>query len=309
MGDTEIQARVRSELLSWTDPRPPVDVGLAARLRASLHAGLAKVAVPDGQQLFLGKTALASLVCDGRYLDLGEQPFRWSAPMLRGTLAHKAIETDWRTGRSSSAEACVEWAWTELAQVNGSMAEALNDLDEMGGRVLRSEAEQDVLDMRAAWPVMPTSVEVRFEPALRLTSADGRIAIQGRPDLVLGRLDPDVSRMLVLDFKTGMPRPDTELQEARLYALLATLRYGVAPFRWGVYNVPEGSWVTEDLDEEALRSAVRRVVDGALRAAELSFGNVGEADQSLVAGPWCNWCGREPFCDTARDWARQRENA
>jgi hypothetical protein len=265
--------------------------------------------VPDGRQLFLGKTALASLVCDGRYLDLGEQPFRWSAPMLRGTLAHKALETDWRTGRTSSASACVEWAWTELAQVNGSLADALNDLDEMGARVLRSEAEQDVLDMRAAWPLMPQAVEVRFEPALRHTSADGRVAIQGRPDLVLGRLDPDVSRMLVIDFKTGAPRPDTELQEARLYALLATLRFGVAPFRWGVYNVPEGSWVTEDLDEEALRSAVRRVVDGAARAAELSFGDVPEADLSLVAGPWCRWCSREPFCETARDWARERESA
>lgn len=309
MGDTEVQARVRSELLSWDQPRPPVDPGLAARLRASLQAGLAKVVVPEGEQLFLGKTALASLVCDGRFLDLGEQPFRWSAPMLRGTLAHKAIETDWRTGRESSADACVQWAWSELAQVNGSLADALNDLDEIGARVLRSEAEQDVLDMRAAWPQMPSSVEMRFEPALRVTSADGRIAIQGRPDLVLGRLDADVSRMLVLDFKTGTPRPDTELQEARLYALLATLRYGTAPFRWGVFNVPESSWVTEDLDEEALRSAVRRVVDGAARAAELSFGSVAEADQSLVAGPWCSWCSREPFCDAAQERARERANA
>ncbi|HEX9766834.1 MAG TPA: PD-(D/E)XK nuclease family protein [Nitriliruptorales bacterium] len=301
MDDTESQARVRAELLAWTQPRPVVDGGLPDRLRGALQAGLAGVNVPDGRQLFLGKTALAALVCDGRFLDLEEQPFEWTVPLLRGTLAHKAIETDWRTGRSETAGACLDWAWNELAQVKGGLADALNDLDDTSRRVLRSEAEQHVGDMRAAWPVLPAGVEARFEPTLRHTSADGRIAIQGRPDLVLGRIDHERARMLVLDFKTGMPRPDAELQEARLYALLTTLRYGVPPFRWGVYNVPEATWITEDLDEEALRSAVRRVVDGANRAAELSFGAVREQDLSLTAGPWCNWCGREPFCDTARE--------
>ncbi|MDX1510595.1 MAG: PD-(D/E)XK nuclease family protein [Nitriliruptorales bacterium] len=299
--DTGPQARVRAELLAWTSPRPVVDHGLADRLRGALQAGLAGVPVPEGQQLFLGKTALAALVCDGRFLDLEEQPFAWTTPMLRGTVAHKAIETDWRTARSQPAATCVEWAWEELAQVNGSLADALNDLDETGRRVLRGEAEQHVLDMRAAWPVLPPGVEVRFEPTLRHTSGDGRVAIQGRPDLVLGRIDPEHARMLVLDFKTGVPRPDAELQEARLYALLTTLRYGVPPFRWGVYNVPENSWVTEDLSEEALRSAVRRVIDGAVRAAELTFGTVREQDLRLVAGAWCNWCGREPFCEAARE--------
>lgn len=302
--DTAEQARVRGELLGWTAERPVVDGGLADRLRASLQAGLAGVRIPESQQLFLGKTALAALVCDGRFLDLEEQAFAWSLPLLRGTLSHKAIETDWRTGRAESADACVEWAWKQLAQVNGSLADALNALDETSGRVLRSEAEQHLLDMRAAWPLLPPGVEVRFEPTLRHTSSDGRIAIQGRPDLVLGRIDHERARMLVLDFKTGSPRPESELQEARLYALLTTLRYGVPPFRWGVYNVPEASWISEDLDEEALRTAVRRVVDGATRAAELTFGSVPEPKLSLTAGPWCNWCGREPFCDAARERVR-----
>src|SRR5690606_18006321 len=141
-----------------------------------------------------------------------------------------------------------------------------NALDEPSERVLRGEAEQDLLDLRAAWPVLPPSVDVRFEPTLRVTSADQRVVVQGMPDLVLGRIDPDRARMLVLDFKTGQARPEAERQEARFYALLATLRWGVPPFRWGVYNVPENRWTVEDLDEQLLRSAVRRVVDGALRA-------------------------------------------
>jgi flagellar motor protein MotB len=93
---TPAQQRVWHGLLAVGRPRPLADPDRAGELRSRLEAATADVAalVPDGACLWLNKSALAALECDGRFLDREATPFVWSAASVRGQLAHIAIEID-----------------------------------------------------------------------------------------------------------------------------------------------------------------------------------------------------------------------
>lgn len=295
---TPAQRRLVDELLAWSDPRPTADLELAPRLRALLESGIEPHldGIPDGEQIFVGKSGLEATVCDGRYLDLLTDDFTWNAPVVRGKLAHRAVELDWRTDRVASPDQIVGRAWEEMATDTGSLPDFLNGLTTLERRELAHQAEQLLTEFRDTWPVLPAVAHPRLEATIRVTLGEGKVVLSGTPDLTLGRVCEDVCRMLVVDFKTGIRRPELERQELRFYALLATLKYGVAPFRWASYYVTEGAWDLEDLSADLLETAVRRVVDGVGRMVRLRFHTPSEDALRLRGGSWCRFCGRAPTC-------------
>ena len=300
---TPAHERLVSDLLAWDAPRPLGDPRLRDHLLDELESGLAEVAdrVPAGERLFLGKSSLGALVCDGRYLDQRDSPFSWSTQLAGGKLAHRAIELDHAVRREPPPDEVVAHAWHEAVTVGDSLADWLNGLGPLEASTLRHTTEQRVTDFRDTWPILPAQAHLRLEHRIDATLAGGRVLVRGTPDMTLGGVRDDRCRMLLVDLKTGRRNPLAERQDLRLYALLATLKYGLPPFRWATFYVSEGAWDVEDLDPQLLHGAVRRVVDAARRAVELEYDRPDEGALRLVGGAWCRYCGRRPGCPAAPD--------
>jgi hypothetical protein len=293
--DTPAQQRLRDELLAWDAERPAVDPGLASRLRAALEQGVAEVLdehdVGD-ERLWVSKSALDRLACDGWWVDRRETGFTPSSAMVAGVLAHRAIELDQGSGRRHGPDVLVRRAWDELATDAGAMADHANGLDALDADMLRDDVLQLLTDHRDTWPLLPVAAHVRTEQQVRVRLAAGRVVLLGAPDMTIGSVRDDRARMLLVDLKTGMRREQQERQDLRFYALLLTLKYGQPPFRWASYYVAEGGWDAEDLDEQLLWTAVRRTVDGVRQAARLLTGG----DLHLRPGGYCRFCSRRDDC-------------
>ncbi len=218
-----------------------------------------------------------------------------------GKLAHRAIELDHAVRRDTAPDEVVARTWHETVTARDGLADWLNALDDIEAARLRHVAEQRVTDFRDTWPVLPPQAHLRLEHRIDATLAGGRVLVRGTPDLTIGGVRDDRCRMLLVDLKTGRRNPVAERQDLRLYALLATLKYGLPPFRWATYYVSEGAWDAEDLDPRLLQGAVDRVVDSARRAVELEFHRPAEADLRLVGGAWCRFCGRRDTCPAVPD--------
>jgi hypothetical protein len=108
----------------------------------------------------------------------------------------------------------------------------------------------------------------------------------------------------VLELKGGQERPEQE-DDVRFYALVMALTQGVPPFRVVNVNLRAGSCRVQEVTEDLLRSAVRRVADGAVSAAEVLQGR----EPRLHGGPWCRWCPRSQTCpvSTVREGAAAAE--
>lgn len=302
---TPAQELLVSDLLGRGVDRPPVDLDLARDLRARLEEAVEAHAegIPDGEDLWLGKTALSALACEGRFVDLQDDEFAWSVPMVRGKLSHKALEVDWHVQRSLDTRATAQRAMDLLVDEGGSLGPFLEELDDTDRALLVGEAAAFVSEFRDTWPTLPPGSNARLEQSMRVRLADGRIVLAGTPDLLLGTANAREARMLLVDFKTGMRRPMSERQDLRFYGLLATLKYGVTPWRWATYYVAECAWDAEDCSADLLATAVERVADAVRRAVRLRWHRPADDQLVLSAGPACDWCGRADDCPAkaARD--------
>lgn len=303
---TPAQTRVRDELLAWGAERPVVDPDLALELRAALEEGARAVFerhghdVGDGGRdryddtVWVSKSRLDRLVCDGLYRAALEEPFTYNAAIAVGTISHRAIELDHATRRAHTPEQVVAKVWHEVVtQPGDQLAVFANGLDDMAAAGLRQEVEQLLTEHRDVWPPLPSQLHVRMEQQIRVELLGGRVVLLGTPDLTLGRVRDDRARMLLVDLKTGFRRPEVERQELRFYALLLTLKYGQPPFRWAAHYVAEGAWDVEDLRPELLDTAVRRVVDSIDQAVRLAEE---DAEERLRTGRWCRFCPRRDSC-------------
>jgi hypothetical protein len=299
---TEAQRRVARELFLTGQPRPHVDAAQAPRLRQWLEQATAAAAqiVPAGQGLVLGKSALDALDCDGRFLDREDSGFEWNTAMLRGQLAHSAVAADHWGERARTVPEVVDHAWREFATRGSAAGTFLATLGGAEADALRGDACTLVTEFRDLFPPLPATAAVRAEPTLEVALHDRRLRLRGQPDLVLGASDADRRRMLLLDLKTGQSNPLRDRAEMRFYALLATLKYGVAPFRVATFYLDGGTWDAEDVDDDVLEAAARTVADKAERAARLTYRRPPEEELRLVAGAACRWCSRAPTCPLAQ---------
>jgi hypothetical protein len=306
-----VQRRILDELLCVGTPRPPADETLADRLDEELLDLTApgRDLVPPGERLFLSKSRLDALSCDGRYLDLAETPFEWSPAIVRGQLAHGGIDLDLAGRQTRDAAALIDHAWEQLATSGTSAGDFLASLGGVEADDLRAQARRIVLDFRDQFPHLPEEWHPRTEQALRRQLHDGRVVVQGKPDLQVGRPTVDRRRMLLVDLKTGGRHPLRHRADMRFYALLATLKHRVAPFRVATYYLDEADWDAEDVDEDVLRAALRHLAEGVNRAALLEYGRPDEAYLRLLPGPQCNWCGRASSCPAKAHADAERADA
>jgi hypothetical protein len=300
-----VQRQVLEDLLAVDAPRPLADPGAGPRLRAQLDAGLAEVAplLPHAHApLIVGKSMLDTLNCDGRFLDRLETPFTWAPAMVAGTLAHTGIAVDLAGGWVREPGEIVRHAWRAFATSGTPAGRYLAELEGTEADALRGRALNLIIEFRELFPPLPDWVTIRAEPDLAALLLDGRLALRGKPDLAIGRaLHAGRRRLLLVDLKTGRRNPLRDRADMRFYALLTTLKYGVAPFRVATFYLDEAGWDAEDVDTDVLEAAARTVIDKTARAVRLVYARPPDGELRLVPGHSCHWCGRFASCPERTD--------
>jgi hypothetical protein len=313
---TPTQQRVWDDLLDPGGRRPSVDPGLAGRLRQALESeatdALERVGAPgstgapgwlagrDPVVLVVSKHLLSQVhQCERQLLASERVGFEWSATIVQGMLAHKAIEL--KCGLMSANRA--PFAPAELVQLAG---QRLIDDEHGPAAWLRSAPEGELAEAYGAatdgvtkfedsFPPIDARWRPRVESRLKVHLAGGRVELSGKVDLALGQASGHVARTLIIDLKTGRPALG-HAADLRWYALLETLRVGVSPYRLASFYLDSGDWRHEDVDEDLLWSTIRRVTDGITRLVEL---RVAHRTPTESPGPACRWCVDRPHCPSA----------
>ena len=296
---TPTQEQVLTGLMGRGRPRPVFGRGLALRLRGDLEVALGDVAdgLGDGQ-LVVHKAALAEVhACEGRHVAEAEAGFSWSPATAMGAVAHKAIELSATLRHPPGPAALVALALERLAA----------DVDRGPGSWLAVAAEVELAEVRALavdrllkfadeFPPIKLGWRPRLESTLLASLCADRVVLRGRVDLALGRAQGTRAGVLIVDFKTGGPSR-VHADDLRFYALLETLRAGTPPFRVASWYLDSGQSHHQDVDEEMLDAAVRRVVDGVRKLYEL---RVEGRPPQLQPGPACAYCVARHDCEGAR---------
>jgi hypothetical protein len=299
---TPVQERTLVDLMGSRAERPVFPPDLAEDLRTDLDRRLEPAAalVRDGEHLVAKKSALTDLHqrCEGLFVaNTMEKPqFEYGFPLAVGKVVHKAVEVGvYAPGLAESD--LVDRVLERLARDDDAFGGFLATLDPIDRSELEAESVRQLVVFRAMFPPLEKAWTPSVEMTLKVEAAGGKVLLHARPDLCLGGTDqaaPMRARRLILELKTGLDRPEHE-EDVRLYALVATLFFGVPPFRVATVSLEHGTWRAQDVTEDLLRGAVRRVADGCVRGAELLAG----AEPSLRAGKWCGWCPRNMTCPSS----------
>lgn len=307
---TPPQRRVVEELFDrgGRHRRPEFDPGLPVRLRDQLEDGLAAVAEDLApRELRVNKRDLANvLACERHHVAEAETGFGgWTPATARGTVAHKALELRMAMAVTLAPLELVDAAIDRLEAADrpAGLGAWLADLNPVERAELRAGANEIVAKFEECWPPLQAAWRPRTEVAEYLRICDDRITLAAKVDLALGQARGREARVLIVDLKTGHPQPG-HLDDLRYYALVHAIRTGVPPFRVASYYLDACSFHHEDIDEDLLRQAAARVVEGVTRIVELRHTRIREP--GISPGPRCGWCLVRDDCDGAAAWQAQQ---
>ena len=299
---TAVQERTLDDLMGRAAERPRFRPELPGELIDEIRGrvGEALDGLRDGEALFVSKARLADIHqrCEGLFManHLGEGGFEYGFRLAVGRVVHKAVEVGVYARHLSEAE-LVERVIERSSVDDPAFGNYVGVLDPIDRAELEAEAVRLTQVFRATFP----PIEKAWTPAVEMTQkvelAEGRLVLHSRPDLSLGgtdQEDPLRARRLIVELKTGPDRPEHD-EDVRFYALVATLFFGVPPFRVATVHLDSGMWRHQDVTEDLLRSAARRVGDGCVRALALLDGE----SPRLRGGAWCSWCPRSPTCPSS----------
>lgn len=257
---------------------------------------------PDETVLFIAKHRLASILgCEVQAL--ADDEFAWNVAIAGGQIAHRAIELglNWRGQPEPSS--LVDEAIVRVIDDDRSLGDWVARLGEADRADLRSDAVERVTTFMECFPPIDMRSRPMTEARLRWPLS-GPIVLSGKVDLVIGRPVGSESRKVIIDLKTGRPRPQHR-DDLRFYALIETLRTGVPPRKLVSYYLDAADAEAEDVSEGVLRTALRRTLDGidALVALHLD-------ERAAVKRPGfsCLWCPLAEDCDEGRDWIDSRDD-
>jgi len=292
------QRRVFEELLAIGHPRPVCSDQLAEVLRSRIEAGTRDaLARWTESRLFLSKSQLVqALKCEGLPLaeraDTRERRLHQATAV--GIVTHRAVQM-----ASTHPGRTVPW-YVEQSISASLDEEGFSAFWESASVGVQSDVNVQALSRTTSFldtfPPLDPAWAWRFEESMQ--AKVGKLTLGARPDLVLGRPRPDGRQtMFLCDMKTGALNEHHD-REAAFYALVATLRTGVAPFRSTVLSLASGEWSEPDVDEAVLLAAaddvvvaVGRIVDALTEARPLQ----------LTGGPHCRFCPARATCPSAQE--------
>ena len=293
---TSAQMEVLNDLLDIGGERPVAAPDLAGRLNDHIERGVAgSFTLWDGDPMWIGKAHLAAVRrCEGNVLATADMP-RLSVlptPTAVGIVTHRAVQMAYTLPSVSPAE-LVRMA------IAGSMNEdAFSAFYRDASEWERVDFEAQAVNTTVGWldlfPPLQDAWVPRFD--VQLSQRFTHVTLAGRPDLSLGRPRGDGRQTMVLcDIKTGSLHDGHEF-EGRFYALLATLRNGVPPFRSTVLSIADGMWTPPEVTEDILFATADEVIAGINARVELLRA---ARTPTLTAGPHCRWCPVNDTCEAA----------
>lgn len=299
IGYSPVQQRVIDILGRRAGQSEHMDTSVAVDVREYLELALADAAerVPDGESLWLGKSHLHSFAtCPGGWHAGLDAPFRWTIATVRGTVSHKAIELtlNWR-GEAEPAR-MVDAAIAHIIDQGFSAGKYLRQLTTVELAELRSASIELVTAFEECFPPLRSRWRPVLEGRLRTEVAAGKIVLTGRPDLMLGQAAR--GGKVIVDLKTGR-RSSRHAEDLRFYALIDTLRVGVAPRRIATVYLDAGQPEVETVTPELLLSAAERL---ATLANAMIGARWGGDRLELRTGPQCGWCPVRAGCAAGQEW-------
>jgi hypothetical protein len=295
---TPAQREVLDLIRVPVEDRPEWPATLRDELDGRLSAELADVAraVPDGEQLWIAKTALDAVHgCEARWQ---ADRFEWSVPTARGRVAHKAIELTIAWKGDPAPQELVAEALGRLAGEDSSLADYLQTCGEAARADLAAQATTVVDGFLTTFPPLTRGFRPTAESPRRWPLLDDRIVLAARFDLTVGVPDGTTAGRVVVELKSGSATA-AHADDLRFYALMETLVTGVPPLSVVAHYPGGGRPYIEPVTEAVLEAALRRTVAGVRRLAELQFGQVEARRRPGVA---CRWCRISTDCEPGRRW-------
>jgi CRISPR/Cas system-associated exonuclease Cas4 (RecB family) len=214
--------------------------------------------------------------------------FEWTPVTARGTVLHKAVElgVHWQ-GESTPAD-IVDEAIARLADSTNNISDFLVAMTPGDRAQLRSYAVDLYTRFEECFPKLKRAWRPVSESSARYELFGGAIVLGTKADLTLGLADQKV----IIDVKTGAIHA-THREDLRFYALVESLRSGMAPRRLASYSISAARADVEDVSEGVLQAAVRRVVAGVrmIIAVELDG-----RDPNKRPAAHCRWCPLNNSC-------------
>jgi len=282
------QQEILERLGSAREDRPRFDAALRHQLRRHLEDGLEPLRelVDPDDPCFVSKFLLSQVMgCERRFLAEEQQPFAWSVPIARGTVAHKAIELSIHWSGEPEPLDLVDESIGRLTEGSDGLADWLQRSTDVERAELRAEANDRVTKFLESWPPLKPRWKPVTESRLRLEIFD-RFICSGKVDLTLGQADGDRAGKVLIDLKTGGTSPH-HMADLRFYAMLETIRLGTPPRLLATYYLDQGRFLPEPVTEDLLFAAVARTIDGINRVVALR-----RQDREPTTSPsrGCRWC-------------------
>jgi len=294
---TPTQARVFDQLLAVGADRPVMPATLATdlvallteRVTPSLHAW-------TESRMWLSKSKVeTALRCEGQLAADAAAPRTQSLHPATavGIVTHKAIQLA-HTHPNRPVTAYVDLA-IRAAQAEESFNNFWNDADVAVQSDLMGQMVSKTTAFLDSFPPLDETWTPRFEESMQ--AKVGKLVMAARPDFTLGRPRADLRQtMFLADMKTGGLN-DSHEDEAMFYALVATLRHGVAPYRSVVYSLASGEWTNPDVTPARLYAAAERVIGAVESITDVL---TDRRPPLLSAGRHCTWCPAQATCPAAQ---------
>ena len=296
-GLTVAQREVFDKLLAVGSSRPLTPPALASELQATLEKGCSAALSkwPEGR-LWLSKGQISTIMrCEGAALAQADQKSEgFSSAIAVGVVSHRAIQiahTHPHLTPAATVDAAIE------ASRDDEKFSLWWDLQSAGVQsdLLCQMVSRAVGFLDAFPPLLPNWIP-RFEESIQ--ARIGGLVLSTRPDLVLGRPRADMRQtMFLCDFKTGSLSDNHEF-EAMFYALVATLRFGVAPFRSTVFSLASGDWTDPDVSADKLRNTADQVVSAVNSYIDIMLDR---KTPEYSPDRWCSWCPARSSCPALSD--------
>ena len=229
----EVVEQIGAKRETW----PEFPAELRVQLKEFIRDGVAdhvERLPSDHKGVWANKHAVATVHgCEKRYLADREFP-GWSVPLARGTVVHKAIEfsINWQ-GTPIPAD-LVDESLASLEFGEQNIADFLKELGDAERAQLRSDAVDLVSKFDECWPDLKKQWRPVTESKVRMDLFEGKVVVQGKIDLTLGRAEGLRAGKVLVDLKSGKVQP-YHLDDLRFYAVIEAVRIGVPPRRIASY--------------------------------------------------------------------------
>ncbi|MED5173903.1 MAG: PD-(D/E)XK nuclease family protein [Actinomycetota bacterium] len=272
---------------------------LSSQIEAELEQATADLVDRLDEPLWISKRQLHAVnSCEALHEAQAVEPFVWRIPMTRGQIFHKCIELSVHLWPKRSATDLVDEAIASIIGHGDGLAEFLTSLSEVELAEIRSEVTALIQTFFDTFPPLRSGWHPTTELPRKVLLHRGKIVLQGRFDLTVGRPEELTAGRVVIELKTGRSVPH-HLDDLRFYALLETLVVGVPPALIASFYVDAGRVQVEHVDEDLLRAATLRTTRGIERLVELRLGETQALKRPSGA---CKWCPVAESCAPGQAW-------